>query len=58
MLNTANNIFYKQIDDVSVEAPFGPALAKFFMRNSEKIWLKDCLYYTIFVFFSQHVHIY
>ena len=37
-----NNKYYKQVDDVAMGSPLGPALANIFMRSFESKWLCDC----------------
>ena len=37
-----NNKYYKQVDDVAMRSPLGPALANIFMCSFESKWLRDC----------------
>ena len=37
-----NNKYCKQLDDVAMGYPLGPALADIFMCSFESIWLRDC----------------
>ena len=37
-----NNIYYRQVDGVSMGSPFRPALANIFMCSFEGKWLRDC----------------
>ena len=62
-----NNKYYKQVDDVAMESPLGPASANIFMCSFESKWLRDCpndfkpVFYRcyindIFVLFSSPDH--
>ena len=37
-----NNIYYRQVDGVSMGSPFGLALVNIFMCSFEGKWLQDC----------------
>ena len=50
-----NNAFYKQIDGVALESPFGPALANIFMCSFENKWFKDFLHGLKPVFYRLYV---
>ena len=50
-----NNKYYKQVDGVAMESPFGPALANIFMCIFEIKWVWDCPNNFKPVFFRRYI---
>ena len=50
-----NSKFYKQIDDVAMWSPLGPALTNAFMCSFENKWLDDCPHGLKPVFYRRYV---
>ena len=51
-----NNIFYKQIDEVTMSSPLGPSPANVFLGHHEQNWLDSCPLEYISLYYRRYVN--